>query len=261
MIRLLKKAIKALISDLGYELVPKHQLEVIPVGSKGRPVGDMKCLLEDMKHRGLQCFSILDVGANQGLWSRMAKEVYPECNFNLIEPQIEHEPKLKQFCEEFKGSQYFITGAGSKNEILTLTIWDDLQGSSVIYEEKEELLTIGKQRKIDVVKIDDLIKQRKIKIPQLMKLDIQGFELEALKGATHTFGITEAYILEIALYSFGAPVINEVIDFMLQKNYVVYDFPGFIRRPLDGALYQCDICFVKKDSFLRKHRHWKDEAV
>jgi len=52
------------------------------------------------------------------------------------------------------------------------------------------------------------------------------------------------------------PVFSDVINFMLARDYVVYDFAGFLRRPLDGALGQCDICFVKKNGFLRKSNDW-----
>jgi hypothetical protein len=43
----------------------------------------------------------------------------------------------------------------------------------------------------------------------------------------------------------------------LEWDYVVYDFAGFARRPLDGALGQCDICFVKRNGFLRVSNEWK----
>jgi FkbM family methyltransferase len=254
----MKKKIKKLISTFGYEIKLKSKTSQVPIGSDMRPVGSMKYLLEDLKFRGLECNSIMDVGASRALWSRMAKGIFPESKFYLIEPQLEVESYLIDFCKTYKDSVYFLNGAGSKKEILTLTIWDDLSGSSLIYEEKNELLKSGKQRKIKVIKIDNLIEEEKLDIPEIMKLDIQGFELEALKGASKTFGITEVYILEVSLYSFGAPVINEVISFMLERNYVIYDFPGFLRRPLDGSLYQCDICFVKKASFLRQFHHWND---
>ena len=91
-------------------------------------------------------------------------------------------------------------------------------------------------------------------MPDLMKLDVQSFELEALKGASSTFGKTAAYILEVSFFSFyvpEAPVFNEVVYFMKQRGYVAYDFAGFQRRPLDGALGQCDICFVQENGVFR----------
>ena len=43
---------------------------------------------------------------------------------------------------------------------------------------------------------------------------------------------------------------------MTQRGYVIYDFAGFTNRPLDMALGQLDICFVKEDSVLRKSHGW-----
>ena len=143
---------------------------------------------------------------------------------------------------------------------LTLTVFEDLAGSSLVPLPDQALKQQGKQRQIEIIAIDDLIETKKINIPQLIKLDIQGFELEALKGAQKTFGFTEVYIIEVSLFPYNEsqelPVLSDVINYMLLRDYVVYDFPGFLRRPFDGALGQCDICFVKKNGFLKKHNGW-----
>lgn len=231
------------------------------IGSPARPVGDMCFLLEDLKFRGLICNSIVDVGANRADWSRIAKRVFPSAAFYLIEPQIEMKEKLELFCQDFKDSTFILSAAGSEKGILTLTIWDDLAGSSLRPFPDEKLKALGKQRDVEIITIDDLISNSKIQMPELIKLDIQGFELEALKGAALTFGYTEVYILEVSLFCFddvpGIPIFSDVINFMLDRGYVVYDFPGFLRREYDGALGQCDICFVKKNGFLRKSDRWR----
>jgi hypothetical protein len=151
----------------------------------------------------------------------------------------------------------FLAGAGAKKDILTLTIWDDLAGSSFLPKPDKKLKDVGKQREIEIITIDDLLHSSKLNYPELIKIDIQGFELEVLKEAEKTFGNTEVYILEVSQFPFGGtPILSDVINFMFERDYVVYDFPGFLRRPFDGALGQCDICFVKKDVFLRKSNAW-----
>ena len=246
---LMKKMVKHVLKTFGYEL------KKITFS----PVGQMDILLEELKIRGLNCKQILDVGANRADWSRMAKEIFPEASFYLIEPQIEMEKYLKAFVNEFSNSVYFLNGVGARKESLIFTIRDNLAGSSFFPDDNEKLLKNRRQRKIEVIKIDDLIDSNKMKIPELIKLDIQGYELEALKGAIKTFGHTEVYILEVSLFSFGLgmPIISDVMNFMLNHGYVIYDFPGFLKRPLDGALAQCDICFVKKDGFLRESNNWE----
>lgn len=254
-----KRLIKKTLNKLGYKLINLDRLDELP-GSHKRPVGRMDLLLEDLKSRGLKCKSILDVGANRATWSRMAKIIFPSASFCLIEPQIEMKNELESFCNEFDDSIFVLSGAGAKNSTLPLTIWDDLQGSSFLPNNDDDLKNAGKQRDVEIITIDELINSNYIKIPELIKLDIQGFELEALKGAEKTFGFTEVYILEVSLFPFEdskiMPDLSDVINFMLKRNYVLYDFAGFLRRPYDGALGQCDICFVKKDGFLRNSNAW-----
>jgi FkbM family methyltransferase len=256
----MKKIIRKLLQSVGWDLVKwSPPVPVLP-GSDKRPVGNMRTLLEDLKYRGLHADWILDVGANATTWSNLALQVFPSSKVFMIEPQLEMEARLQEFSRNHAGSSYILAGAGAQKGLLTLTVWDDLAGSSLLPNADPELVKAGKQREIPIVTIDQLIEEGKIAIPQIIKLDIQGFELEALKGATKTFGVTEAYIMETSLIPFadvpGMPVLAEVISFMKDRGYEVYDFGGFLRRPLDGALAQCDICFVRSNGMFRKSNNW-----
>ncbi|MBS1745662.1 MAG: FkbM family methyltransferase [Bacteroidetes bacterium] len=247
----MKRLIKRLLNNIGYEIKKVNKNKPHPWD---RPIGNMINLLEDLKLRGLFCTVIMDVGANRSHWSRMAKSVFSDAVVCLIEPQLEMKEDLVQFCKEYNDSFFVLAGAGARKEIKTLAIWDDLLGSSLLHDEPD----LKERREIEIITIDDIINDNSIKIPDLIKLDIQGFELEALKGASQTWGKTEVFILEVSLFCFETmmPVFSDVVNFMLEKDYVVYDFPGFLRRPYDGALGQCDICFVKKNGFLRKSNQW-----
>lgn len=260
--KIIGKLANRMLQPLGYEIVSTHYKNtILAPGSPKRPVGKMDLLLEDLKVRGLNCRTILDVGANKTNWCRKAKKVYPVANLCLIEPQVEMKERLENFCAEFPGSVYFLVGAGARKERLILTIDEQFASSSLLPKSEEALIESGEQREIEITTIDNLIATSQMQLPELVKLDIQGFELEALKGGERLFAYTEVFILEVSLFPFtntpDTPVLFEVIQFMLDRDYVVYDFPGFLRRPLDGALGQCDICFVKKNGFLRKSNDWE----
>ena len=129
-----------------------------------------------------------------------------------------------------------------------------------MYNKDEELVKKNKQKQVQVTSIDDLIESGEMEIPQIIKLDIQGYEIEALKGATKTFGVTELYLLETSMFKFDdapdMPDFTDIFNFMAERNYVPYEFPAFLRRPYDGALGSCDVAFVQKNGLLRKSAKW-----
>lgn len=223
-----------------------------------RPFGIISAFLEDIRDRGFTCKYILDVGANITEWSRMATIIFPSTTFFLIEPLAEMEPYLKQFCIDFPGSKYFLQGAGPEEQVLSLTVSNYLPEANFVITADEYDNPDIKQREVKVITIDSLIEKSEIEIPELVKLDIQGFELEALKGANMLFGVTEVFILEVSLFKFHkqTPTFKDVIKFMDEKGYEVYDFPGYLRRPFDGALGQVDICFARKNGLLRESNEW-----
>jgi FkbM family methyltransferase len=225
--------------------------------SARRPVGKMTCFLKDIAGRGFLPSSILDVGANKGNWSRQAAAIFPDANFILVEPQQEMIPSLQQFCGDYPKARFVEAGAGASAGELPLTIWDDLAGSSFLPNENAAISDGKERRTVKVVTIDSLYDDPS-KYPELVKLDIQGFELEALKGAGKLFGKTELFILEVSFYEFAPnlPSFLDIVTWMSQKGYDVYDFPGFIRRSLDGALGQADVAFARRDGLLRKSREW-----
>jgi FkbM family methyltransferase len=220
----------------------------------------MHALLQDLKARGLHCTQIADIGANAGHWSSMASAIFTDAAFCMIEPQEEMRTHLEALCAKNTNMQYHLAAAGPMEGKMVLTLWDDLLGSSLLPAADAQALQLGKQREVPIITIDGMLAKGRLKMPQLIKLDIQGYELEALKGAENTFGHTEAYILEVSLFPFedvpGLPQLADVVAFMYARGYVVYDFPGFARRPYDGALGQCDICFVKKEGMFRGVNVW-----
>lgn len=256
----MKSLIKSALRSLGVEVRRAGSSGNAPrPGSEQRPIGCTRLFLEDMSARGFEPRGIIDVGANRGDWSRMAAEIFSSSPIIMIEPQVEMESRLSDLCRSRKNTQYIRAGAGAKEGLLVQTIWKDLNGSSFLPEEDVGKMKAGEQRKTKIVTLDGVLKGASGGFqPDLVKLDIQGFEIEALKGGENLFGSTELFLVETSLFPFmkGMPTASEVIQFMTERNYEIYDVTEFLRRPHDGALGQIDFAFVKAAGRFRQSAAW-----
>jgi len=106
--------------------------------------------------------------------------------------------------------------------------------------------------------LDELIEKKKLPFPGLLKLDVQGYELAVLKGATKSLDHADVCLLELSLMNLGdnSPLLLEMVQFMDTKNFQAYDISQFMRRPFDKVLFQIDMFFVKKDSALLQSKRW-----
>lgn len=227
-------------------------------GAVERPIGNVRAFLEDIKFRGFHPRGLLDVGANIGDWTRMALSIYPDLAFVLIEPQREMVTSLQALAAR-PGCHFVNAAAGAQPGEAVQTIWPDLGGSSFLPPVEQEALASGRQRLTPIVTIDAILKDEAPTFePDLVKLDIQGFELEALRGGTTLFGRTEVFIIEMSLFSFmpRQPLVRDVMSFMAARMYEFYDITEYGRRPFDGALGQVDFAFVKSDGLFRRSAAW-----
>ena len=219
-------------------------------------IGVTEGFLQHLRAVGFKPASVLDVGANNTEWSRLAKKFFPEAKFILIEPQMELTPHLEAFCKESPGSVWKVAGAGREPGEMELIVWPDSARSSMLFQPEKD--TPRELRRIPIITIDSLIENAR-DVPQLAKLDIQGFELEALAGATKLFGHTECFIVEVNLFKRVStlPLFSDVISFFDHRGYKVYDIPGALRRPLDNALWQVDLAFVRTGGRFDLYQRWQ----
>jgi FkbM family methyltransferase len=251
----MKRVVKSVLRNLGYDV---QRINVPSPGSKYRPLGDFSMFLEDVRARGFSPRFILDVGANVGDWTRMARAIFPDARFLLIEPQLETRESLDNLCAEFPNVSWVLAGAGARKGQSYLNVGGDLGVSSFFPGVDEALVRAGKQRQVDVITIDELLHAHGLGVPELVKMDVQGFEIEALKGGESLFGKTDLFVLEASLYAFfeTLPIVSDVVAFMHDRGYELYDIPGYFRRPLDGALGQIDLAFARHNSVLRRSNRW-----
>jgi len=215
----------------------------------------MDSALAHLRDKGLRPASILDVGAAKGYWAQRAGAVFPDASLYMIDPLLESEASLRWLCEREPRYHYFLTALGREPATLRINVSRDLDGSSLLDFPGQDQ---ANQRQVPVDSVDRLVAAGRLPVPELVKLDVQGFELEVMEGAQSLLGRTAAFIVEVSFFEFmpNCPLADQVIAYFTQRGYRLFDVAGLLRRPFQNDLGQMDFVFVSQASGLAEDRRW-----
>jgi FkbM family methyltransferase len=209
----------------------------------------LKGVIEQARRLGITPATVIDAGAANG--TAELYETFPNAHHLLVEPLVEFEPAIIALKQRIAKLDYLIAALGPVEGETTIHVHPDLYGSSTRLEDEASDVN-GTPRTVPVRRLDDLCAN--LPAPYLLKVDVQGGELDVLAGAQKVLEQTQFVVLETTLFETykGAPQFFDVVQFMHQKGFVVYDLAGMLHRPLDGALLQVDVAFVPSNSPLRR---------
>lgn len=202
-----------------------------------------------LRDRGFGPNGIIDIGAHVGEWTRSIKNVFPSAPIIMIEARELQREALEQVCAELQNVSYVIALLGrEQRDSVEFHVLDT--GSSLFNERSN---VPRSSAVLPVLTLDELASTDcRLKSPLFLKLDVQGAELEVLRGAASTLSTAEVVQLEVQIlhYNEGAPSAADVIAFMNEHDFAIFDVAGFI-RPNGVGLVQLDLIFVRKNSSLR----------
>ena len=178
---------------------------------------------------------------------------FPDSFFLLIEPLKEFEPDLRSILMQYRGS-YIIAVAGWKTGEATFNVHENHLGGSSLYKEMMRSEVDGHEVNVPIIMLDDILKDKLLNGPYLIKVDVQGAEIDVLEGGQKALAKAEVVVLEVSMFQFmkGAPEFFDIVFYMKQHGFVAYDIILGWNRPLDNALGQIDIIFVKENGQFRQ---------
>jgi FkbM family methyltransferase len=235
------------VGSIFQQLIETYQTQAIVQRDSSIPRSSMRGGLMQIRRLDFLPQTVIDVGASLGTFSLY--ETFPEAEHILIEPIVENEPYLTQICKNLEKASYLIAAATQQPGEITLTVSPNLVHSSAdckatTSEYREDT------RIIPAITLDQLCAERHLRPPYLLKIDVDGNEVDVLKGATQMLQQTEYVIIEVSLFN----QIHRVIDFMRSQGFVIYDILDLDTRPTDQALWQADMSFVKEDGIFRQDK-------
>jgi FkbM family methyltransferase len=207
-------------------------------------------LLRQMRRMGFAPRTIVDVGAYEGHWTRMALRIFPDANVIMIEAQDRKRPYLDRVVRDFPSVRYSISVLGGQTAPVR-TFYEMETGSSLL-PERSSVPRLARQVKTST--LDDVVAEP----VDFMKLDVQGAELQILTGGRRALEHSSAVLLEVSFQAIneGAPLVIDVVEFMHNAGFRAYDIAGLIRKPIDDALWAADIMFVRESSFLLDNQRY-----
>ncbi len=196
--------------------------------------------------------TVIDVGASDGRWARECMRVFPEAQYFLVDPLPENAEHLREFAGATKHTKVWQGALGTGHGRLPLNVHGH---QSSFYSSREYAGTVIP---VEVRALDSFYQSEHFPGPLLIKADVQGYELDVLRGATQCLAVTEMLLLEVSfrrIYE-GCPLAHEVIAHVGTLGFRVYDICSYVQRPHDGELAQADIVFVREGSKLFSYEGW-----
>ena len=194
---------------------------------------------------------ILDIGCGHGEWFLKCYNFFPNSKYLLFDGNKNNENSLSLLKKKYYNISYKICLLSDK--IKELKFFNMGYGSSV-YEEKTNFSRETELITSSTLEIE-LSRFNFNSSNNLIKLDVQGSEIDILKGLEKKISFFEIIILETSVkeYNKGSPLFIDVVNYMNKLDYTLYDLYDLKRLGNYGSfLVQFDAIFVKKNSSLLK---------
>jgi FkbM family methyltransferase len=199
--------------------------------------------IDQLKKNKIDIKYVYDIGANVGEWSSFYKKTSLKNSFfYLFEANESHREILEK-----KNFNFFIETLSDKIKIVDFYNNNNSTGDSYFKESTGEHDNLSTQ-KIKTTTLNELVINNNLPLPDLIKIDTQGAEIDILKGATKILENCKLLYLECPIFeNFNKNNLN-ILDYIKHLKEL-----GFIPQDINqihhygGFLVQLDVLFIKKE--------------
>jgi FkbM family methyltransferase len=194
-VKKLLRSVLAKLLDLFAQLIPTKlamSLEWRIQRALGKGIGsssvkdEIRTLGIFIKQLKLKEVTLFDIGANIGQFGIEFKSKFPESKIYSFEPSKRAFKELELTAEKYQNWYSYNFGFGSEENQLKLFASSSGSASASLIRHGD---VYGRDLGLDfelvkIKKLDDFLRENPDKFPNITKIDIEGFELECLKGGS-----------------------------------------------------------------------------
>jgi len=195
--------------------------------------------------------TIIDIGANRGQFALAARWGFPQARIFSFEPLAEPAERFRKvFAGNHRVRLYEVAIAPERGErTIHVSREDDSSSLLPISPLQVRLFpntTEVRKQSVRVGPLRDFLRPEEVEPPALLKLDVQGYELEALmgcEGLLDLFAYVYAECSFVELYT-GQALADEVIDWLRDRGYRLIGIYNIAYAP-NGQPVQGDFLFLR----------------
>lgn len=219
---------------------------------------DVLTTLKLLQVYGLPVQTILDIGAAEGSFFplRHQAELYLDASHFFIDAMEENKPAYEMVAAGFGGGYEICALANLRGEI-ELSIDPGFYNTHIGGIQPSQ--TAYGKRRVPVRPLDDVVRAHGLRGPFLLKLDVQGAELDVLRGATETLREATIVTLEAQVCHFRDTLLDHM-TFLRANGFVLYDITNLSYYQSDHTLYQCLATFIPQRLDFRRMTPHQDPA-
>jgi len=196
--------------------------------------------------------TIVDVGANVGQFALFALKRFPKATIYSFEPLEDCWNKFDSVIGPDTRVRLYRYGIGQEDSTSLINVTNENDSSSILTPsgaQEESFGTVVVERKnIELRRLASLLTSNDLVAPALLKIDVQGFELDVLKGSKELLNCFDCIYVEasyVELYRYQA-LAGDVVGFLQENGF---EMRGVFNQYADnkrGPL-QADFLFAKTD--------------
>lgn len=201
-----------------------------------------------LKKLGFAPKNIIDVGANRGVWTRTAIKYFPDADYTLVEPQDNLKIYIQHLRDEGRKINWINAGAADKSGSMVFNVGvQDAQSSFVPSgsgpKPGEKQITVAVKTLNEIAADGGFI-------PDMVKIDAEGFDLKVLAGASNLFGKTDIFLVEAMISGAYENTLAKVMKFMSDAGYHLIDMTTPKRHTEYSFLWLGEFAFLRNGSHL-----------
>jgi FkbM family methyltransferase len=196
-----------------------------------------------MVQNGVPIATLIDVGAADGTFGLMVQDAI-DVGIEVInlDAQETYAANLRRIAAVI-GGHYVIGAVGAHDGTITVRkpgheYWLSTAAHMGAGAAGPDMTTLPCRR------LDSITAELKPKGPIFIKLDVEGAELDVLRGADDTLKDTCGLLIESPVRAAGGPQFLDIYGFLAARGFSLFDIVRLSHRGSDATLYQFYSVFI-----------------